>query len=193
MKHVSLFAFLILFLIISTIPAWAQDEDLETPSNTEESLIQVKEIAPYSYCAIVMTGSYDKHSEAFQTLYEQAQYQYIDADQIPFGIYWNDPSNVPIEELSWELGFAVPDTQKVEEPLVLKKWNFPLVVSRVYEGAYDDNMNAVYGEIFGWIGQNNYVPAGPMQQKFLTLPQQDDEGHWGGTIEIIIPVEKAEK
>ncbi|MBN2411379.1 GyrI-like domain-containing protein [candidate division KSB1 bacterium] len=156
-------------------------------------VIKVIDVEPFTYCAVEMTGSYDQHDTAFNTLYEQAGIQSLPQTEIPFGIYKSDPAQTPEEELKWELGFALPDSSQVTEPLKMKKWEFTQIVSRMYDGVFsEEEMGQVYGEIYEWIGQNNYTPAGPLMEKYMSQPEQNADGEWTGTVEIWVPVQKAQ-
>jgi DNA gyrase inhibitor GyrI len=211
-------------IFVLLVYGWAQEtekkEEAEPCQKTEQeqseesTAVELKEIEPFYYCAVEMTGSYDLHPTAFQTLYEEAGKQNLASAEIPFGIYYNDPENTPEEELKWELGLPVDvetlvaekgDTCVAEEdkgalveefikdPLKPKKWTATKLVSKIYDGPFDEEMNAAYGEIFEWIGQNDYKAAGPFMEKFLGMPTQNEAGVWCGKIEILVPVQKAEK
>lgn len=157
----------------------------------EKNEFEVKEIEPFWYCALDMQGSYDKHEEAFQTLYNEAGVQGLGMDFIAFGIYYNDPSQVAPENLTWELGFELDEKVELKEPLVLKKWEYKLVVSSIYQGDFNSEaFGAAHQKLFEWIGQNGYMPAGPMMEKYISMPTQTSEGGWEGTINMIMPVQK---
>lgn len=157
----------------------------------EEPAIHVREIEPFTYCALEMTGSYDQHAAAFQTLYGEAGKQGLEMSAVVFGIYRNDPEEVPPEKLLWEVGFPVPAGQKVEEPLKIKEWEHKLAVSKRYEGSFaEENMKALYAEMGEWIEKNGYVSAGPCMEKYLSMPVPDESGELTGSMKILMPVEK---
>ncbi len=156
-------------------------------------VIKVIDVEPFPYCALEMTGSYGQHETGFYTLYEQAEKQGLPEGEMPFGIYKSDPAETPEEELKWELGFALPDSIQLLDALKLKKWEFKQVASKIYEGVFGaEELGQVYGEIYGWIGQNNYTPAGPLFEKYMSQPKQNTDGEWTGTMEIWVPVQKAQ-
>ena len=154
--------------------------------------VRVSKAEPYSYCALEMRGSFEQHGTAFQSLYQQAGMQGLPMNAVAFGIYWNSPQDTPVDSLRWELGFALPEAKAVTAPLVLKKWEFPLVASLIFEGVYgSEAQNAAYGKVFAWIGQNGYKPAGPLMERFVSMPTQNAEGQFTGKVEIVIPVSLA--
>jgi DNA gyrase inhibitor GyrI len=159
------------------------------PSASVSDTVRLVKAEPFAYCALEMKGSYDQHGAAFMNLYQAAGAQGLAMNQTPFGVYWNSPDNTPADSLRWDLGFAMTGTQTLSAPLVLKKWAFPLTASIFYEGSYgSQSMGAVYGKLYAWISQNGYRPAGPMMEKFLTMPTQGADGEYSGRVEIAIPV-----
>ena len=193
------FVALALCLLFSVFQvALAQDTDapesptaLETEEAAPESAVKVTMVEPFSYAALEMTGSYDQHGEAFNTLYGMAGKLMLDMSQSSFGVYYNTPQNTPEAELKWELGLPVSEDQKLEEPLTLKKWEFKLLASKMYKGSFSSEaMGACYAGLYQWITENQYAPAGPMMEKYLGQPAMDEKGEWCGEIEIIMPVQK---
>jgi len=151
--------------------------------------IRLSKVEPYSYCALEMRGSFDQHGAAFQNLYQQAGMQGLPMNATAFGIYWNSPENTSVDSLKWELGFALSEAKTLTAPLVLKKWEFPLVASMIFDGVYGSEAQAAATQaLFAWIGKNGYRPAGPMMEKFVSMPTQDANGQFSGKVEIVIPV-----
>jgi len=157
----------------------------------EEEKVAVKEIEPFLYCAVEMTGSYDQHQDAFMTLYEQAGMQGLGSDFSPFGIYFSDPSSTPVEELKWEIGFVLADSAEVKEPLKLKKWSYNHMAGILYEGSFSaPEFQAAHGELYQWVVENGYTIAGPTLEKYVDMPSQNADGEWVGKVQISIPVTK---
>ncbi len=169
-------------------------EKAETEKKGDEAAITVTEVEPFTYCALEMTGSYDQHATAFQTLYAAAGKQGLDMSAVPFGIYFNDPEHTPVEDLRWEIGLPVSGEKEVAEPLKTKKWQYGLVVSIPYEGPFSvEKMGPVYHEIYGWIERNNFKQAGPIMEKYMSMPVSDESGGLSGKVEILVPVQKKEE
>lgn len=193
----NLLLFIVVIILVSGALAIAQEttQAQTTPKTTiKVDSIQLKEVKPFSYCALEKTGSYDQHQEAFMKLYEEASKQAVDYDEVPFGIYWNNPQSTPVEQLKWELGFAMLSESELKAPLLLKKWEWTTLASQGYEGPYDSpEMGKLYGKMFQWIAQKGYAPAGPMIEKFLAQPVQNEAGQWCGKVEIVLPIVKVKK
>lgn len=169
-------------------------EKTEKAPEKKVDLIQLKEMKPFSYCALEMTGSYEQHSAAFMKLYGEAGKQGLPMYETPFGIYWNSPGEVPEEELKWEIGFAVPEDKEIQEPLKSKKCEYDLFVSRNYEGAFGfEEMGKAFGEIKIWTKENKYECIGPVIERYTSMPAKNDKGQLSGKVEILIPVKKTEE
>ncbi|MBN1465006.1 GyrI-like domain-containing protein [candidate division KSB1 bacterium] len=174
--------FLSCALLLFIAQVWSDDEEKKT---------EVREIKPYSYCCVEMTGSYEKHSEAFQMLYEQAGAQGLGMDFAPFGVYYSDPSQVAEAELKWEIGFELAEKAEVKAPLVLKEWPHELMAVALYEGPFSgEAFGLAHQKLSEWIVQNGYSVVGPSMEKYLSMPAQNNDGEWVGTIEIMLPVQK---
>lgn len=166
-----------------TLPAGAAVVAAATDS------VRVNKVEPYSYCALEMRGSFDQHGAAFQNLYQQAGMQGLPMTAVPFGIYWNSPQDTPVDSLKWELGFALPEARTLAAPLVLKKWEFPLQAVLTFEGVYGSEAQAAATrKLFEWAGKNGYRPAGPMMERFVTMPAQTADGGYSGKVEMVIAV-----
>lgn len=178
--------------------SWAQD-GCEVPVAQADTTGQGQVVPPvelktdtaFSYVAVEMTGSYDQHEAAFTKLFEEAMNQGIYGG-MPFGVYWNSPANTPVEQLKWDVGFAMPAGAAPKAPLALKKWEFTTTASLRYRGAFGGTeMDKEYGRLFQWIADNGYMAAGPMMEVFLNAPSPDETGALYGAVEIIVPVLKA--
>ncbi len=112
-------------------------------------------------------------------------------DFSPFGIYYSDPSQVAEAELKWEIGFQLAEKGEVKAPLVLKEWKHELMAVTLYEGAFSgEAFGLAYKQLSEWITQNGYSTAGPTMEKYLSMPTQNSDGEWVGTLEIMLPVQK---
>lgn len=177
---------IVALLAVVLLASWALAAEEGTTSD-----VMVEEIEPFYYAAVEMTGNYDQHEQAFQTLYGQLSVQGITQQDAPFGIYYDDPSQVPVDSLKWEIGIALPAEKELKEPLTLKKWEYPTLVTMDYEGPFSDEaMGAMYGKIFGWMESNNYSAAGPIMEKYMSEMTQNADGQWIGKIKMMVPATK---
>ncbi|MBN1779702.1 GyrI-like domain-containing protein [bacterium] len=179
-----------LLLVFMAAGLFAQEAENTEPV-VKAAEVVVKTIEPYAYVAVEMKGSYEQHAQAFGTLYEQSAYQGLALNDIPFGIYWNDPNNTPEDSLRWEIGVAAPDADSVAAPLSIKKWPHAMIAVRSYEGPMEgEAFSATIGGLYGWIMQNGYQISGPIMERYMNMPYQDENDVWIGQLEIVLPVTK---
>ncbi len=170
----------------------AQTSQPAKPDTTKKAVaVQLTTVEPFDYCAVEMTGDFMKHGEAFETMYSEVSAQGLQIKDAPFGVYYNSPDQVPMEQLKWEVGQVMDVKMELKAPLTLKRWEFTTLVSAEYNGPFNSpEMGNVYQAIFSYIGQNGYVPAGPMMETFLNMPDTAADGGWEGHVKISVPVQK---
>lgn len=193
---------ILVLLVLTTLLAaasWAQAPaanpraaaDTAAAQTEKPKEVQLRVDTAFAYCALEMTGSYDQHQAAFEKLFADAMQQGIYGGT-PFGVYWNSPADTPVEKLKWEVGFSVPAGQVVKEPLKLKTWKFTTMAVLDYSGEFEgEGMTKAYGDVFKWIGEHGYKPAGPVMERYLNVPSPNEKGVLIGRVEITVPVEKA--
>ncbi len=197
MRRFSLIVAVFVTVMISTLPLSAQegaearkavDKEAKKAEKTE---LKVIEIEPFSYAAVEMTGSYEKHGDAFMKLYSAVGMQGLPMTEAPFGIYWNSPDDTAEEELKWEIGMPVPGDKELAAPIVLKKWEWTTVIQKDFDGVIDgDEIKAAYYGMYEWVEANGYEIAGPMLERFLNSPSANDKGEMIGKVQIVFPVKK---
>jgi hypothetical protein len=58
-----------------------------------------------------------------------------------------------------------------------------------FEGVYgSEAQTAAYRKLYEWVGKNGYRPAGPMMERFVTMPAQTTDGGFSGKVEMIVTV-----
>ncbi len=172
---------------LSQTPAAA----LEKPKAPILESVRLVPVEAFSYAALEMKGSYDQHGNAFMELMQNAGSQGLSMAAAPFGLYYNSPDETPVDSLVWDLGIPCPDTAKVTAPLVLKKYTYPSTAALFFEGVFGSpEQNAATAALFAWIPANGYRPAGPMMERFVSMPMPTGDGGFTGRVEMVIPVEK---
>jgi hypothetical protein len=162
------------------------------PNTTGLESVRLVPVETFAYAALEMKGSYDQHGNAFMDLMQNAGAQGLSRGAAPFGLYFNSPDRTPADSLVWDLGIPCPDTARVTAPLVLKKYAYPLTAALFFEGVFGSpEQNAATAALFAWIPANGYRPAGPMMERFVSMPMPTGDGGFTGRVEMVVPVEKA--
>jgi CubicO group peptidase (beta-lactamase class C family) len=152
--------------------------------------IIVKKIDPFYYCAVEMNGGDDTISDASSILYKEIYDQHILTRSVTFMIYESNKSNSSQDHQLREVGLTLTEKITAEKPLVVKKWNHVLHVSKTVAGSADDKtLEKVVARMHDWITQHNYTVCGPLMKRLYRKPIID------GTreierIEFLIPVEE---
>ncbi|MBN2199164.1 MAG: GyrI-like domain-containing protein [Candidatus Aminicenantes bacterium] len=148
----------------------------------------VKDVAPFLYCSLPCKGPFTSMQQNIELLFYSMTSQSLAPLGPMLGVYYNDPETTKAENLKWEIGFPVSETN-VLEPLVLKQWTFTTVVEALHIGPYETS-SAKYAEIMAWIEANGYSVAGPIMEKYLSDPNSTRPEDL--KTEIWVPVTKTE-
>jgi AraC family transcriptional regulator len=106
----------------------------------------------------------------------------------PFGVYYNSPQEVQVEELYYKIG--MPFTGKADEVGRVKIKTNPeqLVLSTVYKGAYSECGSAI-GALAQHAHQNGYEITGPPMEIYISDPNETPEDEL--LTEMCFPVKKS--
>mgnify|MGYP001046615897 CR=1 FL=1 len=152
-------------------PAEVAEKAEETAEAPAEEAFSIEEVQAFDGVYLPVTGSYENFEEAVTDLMAAVQEQGIIPAGPMIGIYYDDPEITPVEELSWEVGFQVAEGTEVQEPLMLKKWEFTKVVKAVHVGPYEETAN-MYADIFKFMAEKGLTQAGPVMERFLDNPEE---------------------
>ena len=178
---------LALFLISITASAALNTQE-ETP---EKKFASVKEVSPFSYCCISHKGPFTDIEGIIGQLMHAVQEQKIIPAGPMIGVYYNSPDIVKPEELEWEMGFPISPKIEVKAPLEIKEWKFTLVCSAIHKGPYEETGKTIF-KMFEWMQANKLMPAGPVMERYLTMPTPDTKPE-DLKSEIWIPCQKGKK
>jgi effector-binding domain-containing protein len=105
----------------------------------------------------------------------------------PFGIYFNSPQEVPIEELMYEVGMPFAGEAKEEGRIKIKTEPEQLVLSTVYKGPYS-GCGAAIGALAQYAYKNGYEIIGPPMETYISDPNETPESEL--ITEMCFPVMK---
>jgi AraC family transcriptional regulator len=92
----------------------------------------------------------------------------------PFGVYFNSPQEVPVEELIYEV--CIPFAGEAEEEGRVKIKTIPakLVLSTIHKGPYSDCGMAI-GALAEFAYKKGYEITGPPMETYLSDPNETPE------------------
>jgi len=157
-------------------------------SAVQEESIEVKTVSSFAYCCISHVGPFADIESVISQLFPVMQSQNIPPAGTMMGVYYSDPELVAPEDLRWEIGFPCTSQVSPLKPLEKKIWSYKLVASAIHTGPYE-NTGETYAKIFEWMEANGYEQAGPVLEKYLSMPS-DDADPATLKAEIWIPVNK---
>ena len=147
------------------------EQEVAVATTEQQEAVSITDVSAFSYVCFPYTGSYENHETVIGALMEAASTQGFELTGPMLGVYYNSPADTPADSLLWEIGFKVPDSMEVTDPLVVKKWVFTKVAKAMHTGSYE-TVDQTYPKIFEFIAKQNLMPAGPTMERFLSDPQQ---------------------
>ncbi|UCC38342.1 MAG: GyrI-like domain-containing protein [Candidatus Aminicenantes bacterium] len=157
----------------------------------ETAGVSIKEISPFVYCCIPHKGPFTEIENVIKMLMSISQNQRIYPAGPLMGIYHNSPDEVKPEELEWEIGFPITPQAVPLEPLEKKQWDFTLVATALHTGPYEKTGETIL-KILEWMKTNNYIPAGPVLERYLDMSPSSVPPEKLRT-EVWIPCKKKQK
>lgn len=131
--------------------------------------VSLKNIEPFSYCAIKHKGTYPDMDEIVTQLMNVMYSQNINPAGELLAIYHATPEKGLEKTTEWEIGFPVlAQIAVVREPLIKGEWNHTQVAVATHTGAYENTGDTIE-EMFAWMEETGYEQAGPVLGKFLNI------------------------
>ena len=149
--------------------------------------VKVKNTEPFVYVTITYQGYYSEVSQAINMLMYNARRQNILPAGPTFGLF---PFSLLEEQKGtpqWEVGFPVNPPLNPQAPLQLKEWPATKVAVISCPGTPTKKKEA-YTALFNWLEENNYQQAGPIIERYLSLPEAISISP--GNIEIWLPIKR---
>ena len=117
--------------------------------------VELKTIDPQTVMSLAFEGSYSQTTDRLDELMSwllRVGHPYSDR---PFAIYYDDPEEVPEDELRGEVCLPIEEACEPENDFERKTVPGGEFLCYVHEGPYSD-LDDAYAEIFGWIEDNDY-------------------------------------
>lgn len=105
----------------------------------------------------------------------------------PFGVYFNSPQEVPVDELMYEIGMPFAGKTAEEGRVKIKETPEQLVLSTIYKGPYSECGTAI-GALAQYAYKNGYEITGPPMETYISDPNETPESEL--ITEMCFPVMK---
>ncbi len=134
-----------------------------------EFAADVKTIDSMYVASMAKMGPYADVGKTLNDMMAWMEKNKIVPSNVPFGVYYDDPTKVKPESTRYEVCFPVPAKTKGDKTVTVKKFSPMLVAFTVYKGPYA-NVGTVYPKLMGWINGNNYEITGPVYEFYMNEP-----------------------
>lgn len=160
------------------------------PKSREEvkiSEITVKKVEATRVAAINEQGPYEEMGKVLAELYGWLSDKGIQPAGPPFGIFYDDPSEVAPEKLRYKICF--PLSQNIQGDDRIKIETIPAIeaASIIHKGPYSE-VGPAWEKLSKWIEKEGYQWAGAGREIYLNDPENTPEDEL--LTEIQIPVKK---
>lgn len=149
--------------------------------------IEVKNVEETQVAYISVTGSYEQLPELFGEVVGYVMKENLQITEPPYGIYFNNPIEVPQEELKYEVGIAFIGDADGEGRVKIKTVPAHQAVSTVYKGPYGQAAQ-IYQALIEYTMQNGYEINGAVKEIYLNNPMEVNESEL--LTEVRFPVKK---
>lgn len=105
----------------------------------------------------------------------------------PFGVYFNSPHEVSVEELMYEIGMPFTGEAEEEGRVKIKTVTEQLILSTVYKGTYSECGTAI-SALAQYAYKNGYEIIGPPMETYISDPNETPESEL--ITEMCFPVMK---
>jgi effector-binding domain-containing protein len=143
-----------------------------SPRDLQNVRVTVKEIEPFSYCAVPHKGSFGDMSGILNDLIAIMQSQSIPPSGDLIAIYNISPQQEIPDSIEYEVGFPITPQVLPQPPLQKKEWNHQQVAFAEHRGPYAETADTI-DKIFDWIEANQYQQDGPILGRFTVIPTQE--------------------
>ncbi|MCP4634562.1 MAG: GyrI-like domain-containing protein [candidate division Zixibacteria bacterium] len=152
--------------------------------------IKIKDVSAKKITYVEVIGPYEEIGDDFETFVGWSMQNVPQGIMSIFmGIYYDNPSVKPPEELKAEIACNVPPDYEGNDEHPVRDLPDMTVASVTLQGPYGEIAQR-YTEIYGWIAQHEYSVAGPLYEVYIKAGPDVPESEY--LTEIQIPVQKIE-
>jgi len=149
--------------------------------------IAIKNVPSQKIAYAEIIGPYSEIGDNLNALSFWGEQNGLATSTVLMGIFYDDPGVVPAFKLKSEVAMTVPMNTQPDSVYPVRELPEMTVASVVLKGPHDD-ITKRYGEVFGWVAQNNYSVEGPLFEIYLKCGKDIPETEY--ETEIRIPVKK---
>jgi effector-binding domain-containing protein len=148
-----------------------------------------KERLDQRYVCLELSGNYALAGRSIPELARLMKEQGIEASGPPFGLFFDDPGQVPVERLRARVAFPVESAVEVKQPLAADVLPSSTVAYAIAGGAYPE-VPRCYPGLLAYVKKMHWQIAGPIREIYLVDP--GSVAQWSALrCEVQVPVSMA--
>lgn len=128
-----------------------------------------KERLELTYVFVEVRGSYASAGRHLSGLAASMQEQGLEPSGPPFGLFYDDPGQVGVDQLKARLCFPVETAGEVREPLSVDRLPGGTVAYAQVDGAYPE-VPRCYPGLLAYVREMHWAVAGPIREIYLVPP-----------------------
>ena len=136
--------------------------------------VTIKELPALKLAVIEHQGSYLKIGQAFEKVFAIShQHNLLHNNTRAFGIYYDNPNEIPEKDLRAKAGITISDEDNPETGLSITTTASGKYATMIHTGAYSELENA-YQWLYGvWLINSDEEPANaPVLEEYLNNPRE---------------------
>lgn len=146
-------------------PATAGSPDSASTAS-KASEVTVEQIAEMTVLVLPMRGPYTMHGEAIMKAVAQAASTGVIRGG-PFGVYHDDPQQVPADSLRWDICVPVAAEAKAEAPFEVRQLPAMEAAVLTCTGPYEAT-SSCWGVLSAWLAKSDRALGGSPQEHWLS-------------------------
>ncbi len=149
--------------------------------------IMVKKVEGCKVAVIEGQGPYDKVGPIFDEIFDWLSQRGIESPSPPFGIYYDNPSEVAPEKCRYEICVPIEGDVEGDERVKIKTVPETEVACITNKGPYS-RIGPAWEDVFRWMEREGYQCVGAGREVYFNCPKDTPEEEL--LTEIQVPIRK---
>ena len=149
--------------------------------------VKLKKTELLQVATISHVGPYGEVGKLYEEIAKWLRQKQLKITGPPFGWFYDNPQEVPANNLRSEVGFPFKGEAKPEGKIKVKKIPAQEVLYTIHKGPYSE-VGAAYAALFQYAHEKGYTPLGSPMEIYLNDPAKTPENKL--LTEIQLPIKK---
>jgi len=149
--------------------------------------IKLKKTEPWQAATIKHVGPYKEVGKLYEEIIKWLRQKQLKITGPPFGWFYDNPEEVPVNRLRGEVGFPFKGEVKSEGSIKIKKIPAQEVLYTIHKGPYME-VGPAYTALFQHAREKGYIPQGCPMEIYLNDPAKVPKNEL--LTEVQLPIKK---